>query len=687
MKLTILPIAFLATLSAQAQSFGQNQDNEWKKWRITGAVQADVLVPQDDESIGTEKTDYWALTNTYVQLGAVNKYIEAGARLEFTQFPLPGFEKDFKGWGVPFYYLKGNYKGFELTGGTFYDQFGSGLILRTYEERSLGVDNSLRGGRLVVDAIKGVRLKALAGQQRRYWDTNPAWIYGADAEINFHDYFPRMQEHNTAFTIGGSWVTKAEDSETLTQSITQMQPVYDESNNVIGSMPQSFTRNLVLPEKVGAFDVRANLRRGNWNFLGEYAQKSQDPSFDNGYIYRNGRTLLLSGSYSKRGMSFQAQAKRSEDMAFRSRRSMNLTSSMLNHLPAFTPQQTYALATIYPYATQNVPGEWAFQAEGAYTFKKNTPLGGKYGTTLKASFSHVRAGETTMLNPYGTGEDGLNDHDADYYTLLKGDKPALMGTAGAYESNFWKMGDDKYYQEFALDLEKKMSKSVKFNLKYLNQQYNKTVVEGEGGMIKSNAVIAEVKWNISRKVAFRAEAQYLHSEGENFMVPVVKAMPTADGGTMMVQATDAAGKPVFAEKDFNVMVPKLETLKDNMGNTVFDTYGNAVQVQSTDADGNLEFQHEGMDWGKDWVFALVEVSFLPHFMFTFSDQFNPYVYDKSANRNRPQHYFQGLITYNHGAHTLRVGYGKTRAGYNCSGGVCRYVPAQKGLTATYTFNF
>ena len=604
MKLTILPLAFLAALSAQAQSIGQNQDNEWKKWRITGSIQSDVLVPQDDETIGTEKTDDPVLTNTYVQLGAVNKYIEAGARLEFTEYPLPGFEKDFKGWGVPFYYVKGNYKGVELTGGTFYEQFGSGLILRTYEERALGVDNSLRGGRVVVDAIKGVRLKALAGQQRRYWETNPSWVYGADAEVNFHDYFPSMQEHNTAFTLGASWVTKAEDSETLTQSITQQVPVYDEDHNVIGSVPQTFTHNLILPEKVGAFDVRANLRRGNWNFLGEYAQKSQDPSFDNGYIYRNGRVAMLTGSYSKRGMSFLVQAKRSEDMAFRSRRSMNLTSSMLNHLPAFTPQQTYSLATIYPYATQNVPGEWAFQAEGAYTFKKKTALGGKYGTTVKASFSHVRAGGTDMASPYAPGQ------DTDYYPILKGDKPALMGTGGAYESNFWKMGDDKYYQEFTVDLEKKLSKNFKLNLKYLNQQYNKTVVEGEGGLIKANIGVAEGKWTINRKMTLRAEAQYLHTN-----------------------------------------------------------------------------QDQG-----DWWFGLVEFSLLPHFMFTLSDQYNGHVnpvYDAHENLigGDKVHYFQGLITYTHHAHTLRVGYGKTRAGYNCSGGVCRYVPAQKGVTATYTFNW
>lgn len=574
-------------LTASAQTFNADSDNEWKKWRITGSIQSDVLVPQDDETIGTEKTDNWALTNTYVQLGAINKYIEAGARLEFNEYPLPGFEPDFKGWGVPFYYVKGNFKGFELTGGTFYDQFGSGLIFRTYEERSLGIDNSLLGGRLVVDALKGVRLKALGGKQRRYWDLNDSWVYGADAELSFHDWFPRMQEHNTALTLGASWVTKQEKSEEIGRTLTE----YDADG-----MPSLFTQSLKLPEKVGSFDVRANLRKGNYSFLAEYAQKSQDPSYDNGYIYRNGRALMLSGSYSKRGMSFLAQVKRSEDMAFRSRRSMTLTSSFINHLPAFTQQQTYSLATIYPYATQNVPGEWAFQAEGSYTFKRKTPLGGKYGTTIKAAFSHVRAGETPVAKEIAP--------DGNYYTYLKSDKTKLYGTQGFENGNFWKVGDEKYYQEFSVDLDKKITKTFKLNLKYLHQQYNKTVVEGEGGMIKANIAIAEGKWNINRKFALRAEAQYLHTKQDQ----------------------------------------------------------------------------------KDWWFGLIEFSMLPHFMFTISDQYNAHVVDAEGNENKV-HYFQGLVTFTQKSHRLSVGYGKTRAGYNCSGGVCRYVPAQKGVTASYTYNF
>ena len=49
--------------------------------------------------------------------------------------------------------------------------------------------------------------------------------------------------------------------------------------------------------------------------------------------------------------------------------------------------------------------------------------------------------------------------------------------------------------------------------------------------------------------------------------------------------------------------------------------------------------------------------------------------------------FRSLVTFNAGAHRLQLGYGRTRAGYNCSGGVCRYVPASKGFTISYNYNF
>lgn len=558
---------------------------------LKGSIQSDVLIPQEDQKIGTGTYKDWGLTNTYVDLQLLNKYVSAGARFEYLDHPLPGFEKDFQGWGVPHIYVTGRLKHAELTLGDYYEQFGSGFILRTYEERSLGIDNSLRGARLTLKPVKGVTLKALAGQQRVYWHnrswdkdftylngTDP-WIYGADLELNVDQWFKRMDENGSRLTLGVSAVTKHERSE----DIVNLRPTgaKDEfGTDILGAY------KLNLPTDVGAIDVRAQFQKGNYSLMAEYALKSQDPSFDNGYIYRRGNALMLSGSYSKRGMSLLLQAKRSEDMAFRSERSRTGTAAFINHLPAFSQQQTYALAALYPYATQNSLGEWAFQGEFSYTFKRKTALGGKYGTTVKLNASHIRGIDRQPLMAAGQ--------------LVEN----LQGTKG-YTTKFFRMGHDTYYQDINVQLDKKVTKDFKLNLMYMHQRYNKTIVEGHGGTINSHIAIAEGKYTINKKLTLRGEAQYLHTK-----------------------------------------------------------------------------QDQG-----DWWYGLLELSVLPHFMFTVSDMYNAKVPNTDETATSKQHFYMVSGCYTHGAHRLQLSYGKTRAGYNCTGGVCRYVPASKGLQVSYNFNF
>ena len=59
---------------------------------LSGSIQSEMLVPRWDEATGAEKTGDF-LTNTYADLLLQSKYVDAGARLEFLQYPLPGFEK------------------------------------------------------------------------------------------------------------------------------------------------------------------------------------------------------------------------------------------------------------------------------------------------------------------------------------------------------------------------------------------------------------------------------------------------------------------------------------------------------------------------------------------------------------------------------------------------------------------
>ena len=566
MRTTLLFAAMMAALPTFAQNDSTNN-----RVTLSGSIQSDMLVPTGKQADGSHE-DF--RTNTYVDLALQSKYVDAGARFEYLEHPLPGFEKDFKGWGVPFFYVKGKLNKAELTLGNFYDQFGSGFIFRTYEERSLGIDNSILGARLVVNPFSGIRLKALSGKQRRYWAHNNAWVSGADLELSLDEWFHALQQSGTYLTLGGSWVNKHEKAD-------------DDLLMVDAS------HRLNLPENVNAWDARVNLNKGPFNILAEYAQKTQDPSFDNGYIYRKGYVAMLSGSYSRKGMSLLLQAKRSDNFSFRSRRSMTGTSSMINHLPAFTEDQTYALAALYPYATHPA-GEWAYQAQLGYTFRRHTALGGKYGTQLKINFSHVHGIDQSehglLLNsePSSTGQFQPVTNVPTYYTGV--------GTKG-YGSSFWRWGGGTYYQDIDVQLDKRITRDFKMHLMYMNQFYNKTVVEGEGGMIHSNIFIADLLFNLSRDTKLRTELQYL-----------------------------------------------------------------------TTADDDA-----------DWAFALAELSVAPHWMFTVSDEYNCGVTNA--------HYWQTYVTYNLGAHRFQLGWGRTRAGYNCSGGVCRYVPESKGFTLSYNYNF
>ena len=406
-----------------------------------------------------------------------------------------------------------------------------------------------------------LNIKVLGGKQRRYFNWNDSYVWGGDMEMNLDRWIKKLDETNTYFSIGTSFVSKHEKDEDI----------------ILGT-----DKRLNLPVNVGAFSARIKLQKGDYSFMSEYAWKANDPSFDNAYIYKCGNALLLSGSYSKKGMSILLQAKRSDNMSFRSSRSMKGSSSFINHLPAFTLLQTYTLATIYPYATQIAAGEWAFQGEFNYTFKRNTLIGGKYGTKIRANASYIRSIDKTPVSP------NSNVSIADLY----------KGTNG-YTSSFFKFGDEIYYQDYALNIEKKIVKDFSFNFMYSHQYYNQKVIEGhsEDGIVHANIFVGEGKYQVNKKIFIRSELQYLQT-------------------------------------------------KEDKG---------------------------------DWYAALIELSIAPYLSFSLSDSYN-------AGTTKT-HYYSGNVVFNTNSHRLLIGYGRTREGYNCSGGICRYIPASKGFTLSYNYIF
>ena len=542
------------------------------KVAVHGSVQADILFPEKDKAIGAgEDYDSPILFNTYADVTLASKYVDAGLRFEFMKWPLPGYDPDFSGWGFPNIYVKGKLKGVELTAGNFYEQFGAGFILRTYEDRALGIDNSILGGRIKVNAIKGLSITALGGIQRVFWDWNRHnQVYGANVEGYFQDWFQGLRDRDVSLTAGLSWVMKHEQEENVTLAGTDYR--------------------LHLPKEVNAVDARIGFNKGSWNLQAEYAWKGQDPSFDNDYTYNHGQAVMLTGSYSRKGLSATLQAKRSQNMSYRTQRMRDGLPAFINYMPAFTYQHTYALPAIYPYATQYGPGEWAFNGSFGYTFPRKSPLGGKYGTSLTVNLSYIS---------------GLV-HEGDPKNPING---SVMGTDG-YKSPFWKMGHTNYW-DFNLMLEKRLSRPVTMQFMYMNQRYNKKAIENEGGNIYNNILVLDTKWKINRKFVLRGEVQYMFSHQDK------------------------------DEREFMAEHPERDQ--------------------------------------KDWFYGLVEFSWTPYLMFSASDMIN-------VGGTGNNYYMFGLTgTYRN--NRLMLSYGRTREGFDCSGGMCRYVPATKGFKISYSYNF
>src|SRR5690606_12894688 len=126
------------------------------------------------------------LSNGFMNLCYTKGNFTAGVRYESYLNVMQGFDPRYKGTGIPFRFISFKNEGLEATAGSFYEQFGSGLILRAYEERGLGYDNVFDGINLRYQPVKGVYLKGLIARQRTFFTYSPGIVRGLDAEFAFN---------------------------------------------------------------------------------------------------------------------------------------------------------------------------------------------------------------------------------------------------------------------------------------------------------------------------------------------------------------------------------------------------------------------------------------------------------------------------------------------------------------------
>ncbi|MCQ2260058.1 MAG: DUF6029 family protein [Bacteroidales bacterium] len=433
---------------------------------VTGNIQLDGQISREDSIIGAQNVPEKLLLNTRADILYTNGDFSAGLRFEAYQNPMLGFNEKYKGQGIANYFVSYNGEKLSVTAGNFYEQFGSGMILRAYEDRYLGLDNSLLGLNVTLRPFNGVTIKALAGKQRYYWEYGDGIVRGIDGEINLNSVIKSMAESKLRATFGAGFVSKYENDQTI-------------------AYPSNPSYRLNLPLNVGAASARMDLAYGNWGLQAEYAHKGQDPSIMNDYIYRDGEAFMVNATYSQKGFSANIQAKRVDNMSFKSVRSESGEMLYINYIPAITKQHTYAFLSMYPYATQTT-GEMGLQGDVMYKIKKGTFLGGKYGTDIHLNGSVITGIDTNRIGGAGTY---------------------------GYESSWLKTGD-LYYGDASVEIAKKLSSALKLTATYGYQIFN-PIVEGHPGNIHhNNIVVADLTWKVNKKNVLRFEAEWMGSDSK-----------------------------------------------------------------------------------------------------------------------------------------------------------------------------
>jgi len=473
MKKIFISIVSILLFSATSQAQFSEMVN---KSQVHGSFEADGMYYHPDDAMGITDSlingrDFGF--NAFARITYSLGKFSAGLRYEAFLPPMAGFDSRLDGNGFPNIWASYTMKKFSFTVGSFYEQFGNGLTLRSYEEWTLGYDNAINGIKIQFEPVSGLIFKGVYGVQRLFWTkyekNNRSIVKGADLELNFNDLFTSMQDSKLRLSLGGSAVSKYQSDD--------LKPVYN------------------LPNNVGNFAGRFNLGIGRFNFSSEYAYKINDPSAINNYIYKPGESLLFSASYSRKGLGIYAMFKRTDNFSFKSDLNEKENALDINFLPPIIEPHTYMLASMYPYSTQP-NGEIGFQFQVDYKIPKKSKLGGKYGWGIHINYSQVNdivrdsVNDTTRINQNGT-----------------------LG----YSSKFFKFSDHVFNRDLTVEISKKFSKKFKSILKYIHQDYDIATLQGHPGeeVIHADIVVFDMTYKFTSKKALRWELQGLFTNEDD----------------------------------------------------------------------------------------------------------------------------------------------------------------------------
>lgn len=477
-------LLWLATALAVAWSVELNAQESGLEVHGNFSMEGQYYRP--DSSISAVVPDEQMALQGFGNIIVTKGQFEAGMRFETYVPAFVGYPAGapWSGTGIGYRYATYNGDQISITVGSFYEQFGTGMVLRTWEDRGLGVDYALDGLRVVARPHKGITLKGLYGKQRFNFDNGfqngSGIVRGLDAEISINDLLDSTLTLPGQLTIGASFVSKFEENRSSTWDF---------------------------PENVDAASVRLNYLQGGFFLAAEYARIGINPTAFNSQIidipadqdplvglFQFGQGLNANAGYSRKGLGTSLTVSSLSNMAFQSQRNSGAFDSWINYLPPTSVLQTAFLAQFYPYATQP-NGEVSFRGDLFYTFKKGSKLGGKYGTKLDVVYTQIHAPDFPLVDDFEINRQGI--------------KPSLF-----------RPSDRIYYADFTARLTRKISRKFKASLMYMNITYDNDVIQGAydfddvpaSGVIYADLYVVEGNWTIKPGKNLRFELQLLTTD-------------------------------------------------------------------------------------------------------------------------------------------------------------------------------
>ena len=451
------------------------QSAESRSWGyVTGSLESNSNVYVEDRTNGFSPSAYPQLkdgifaTNDYLKVDYYNGRLSAGLQMEGYMPTVVGYPVAENNLSLSNLYVSWRDKSYSVTAGTFYDQFGSGLLFRSWEDRMLGLNNALLGVRGTYNWEDKVAVKTFWGIPRLGKIADEmVWAYEGDF-----------------FGLGLTDVNVA--GADVSVSLSSLLGMETMSLSLEGSL---LNKHETLNEALVAAGCRENnigwSGRFNLDMSGFFVKAEY---VDAGYQISNpglvrlkaerGNAQLVEFGYNGKGLGVTVTGRRLDRMNQKiyaysgGEYGYNSPANMLSYRPAMTTQYTYMLMTLNPYNPEigsepyGHAGEIGGQIDAFYNFRRGTKIGGKRGMKVHANMS--------------------------YYSALNSDGKIK--------------GGELLYRDLSLDVEKQWTRKFKSVFMYMAQEYTGATSEFSRPV---HVVVADLLYKWGSRLSTRLELQYL----------------------------------------------------------------------------------------------------------------------------------------------------------------------------------